>query len=65
MRALSEKVTPSVQLGSACPLEHTDGDKHPEIQAKLAELQSRTIEYNRELFRITGELNEIRGRLSH
>ena len=63
MHALDRETCPSNPYASRADL--SSADTHPEIQAKLAELQSRTIEYNRELIRITGELSEIRQRLSH
>ena len=64
MGAFADEISQSLDFAPGEPIEHAYGDKHPAIQAKLAELQSRTIEYNRELIRITGELTEIRERLS-
>jgi hypothetical protein len=41
-----------------------DADGHSAVQEKLKELQAWTICYNRELLRLTRELNELRSRHS-
>ena len=64
MHALAAEAPETRPCISPGPADRANLETHPEIQAKLAELQSRTIEYNRELMRITGELTEIRDRLS-
>ena len=64
MHALAAEAPETRPCISPGPADRANLETHPEIQAKLAELQSRTIEYNRELMRITGELTEIRERLT-
>ena len=52
-------------MNSSARADADDVHCHPAIQAKLAELQARTISYNRELLRLTSELNEIRATVAN
>ena len=44
------------------PFLSSDADQDSSVQAKLVEIQTWTICYNRELLRLTRELNELRSK---